>query len=316
MPEQRLGWRLGFAPKLVGCFLSALIAMGGSRPALAVETGLLQEAQTVRLDFHYELPEAGEVVLVWGINGWAAVPEALRPAGTTLENNVMHTPMTHEDGRFIAIVQAPSDAIVDYGFLITKMRDGTAINPIWDGRDDYQALATQASVIEIKGGVTLDKPSAFDINAPLVTQNFRYELPGAGEVFLVWGVNGWVVVPESLRPAGTTLQNNVMHTPMTREEDTFVATVRVPSGATLDYGFLITKKRDGTAITPFWDGSLDYQTAAIVNNTIELEASSQAALRTTPVEQVLKWPGFWLIVIGGSLILVIGLIRWRFSKLA
>jgi hypothetical protein len=56
---------------------------------------------------------------------------------------------------------------------------------------------------------------------PLVTQEIRYDMPDASEVFLVWGFNGWAVVPEENRPAGTVVKNAVMHTPMVREDDAF-----------------------------------------------------------------------------------------------
>jgi hypothetical protein len=47
-------------------------------------------------------------------------------------------------------------------------------------------------------------------------------------VLLVWGINGWAVVPEESRPAGTVVKNAVMHTPMVREDDAFFAYVQVP----------------------------------------------------------------------------------------
>src|SRR5688572_30020868 len=54
---------------------------------------------------------------------------------------------------------------------------------------------------------------------PLVTQEFQYHMPEAGEVYLVWGVNGWQLTPEETRPMGTVVQEQVMHTPMTLKGD-------------------------------------------------------------------------------------------------
>src|SRR5687768_16267653 len=75
----------------------------------------------------------------------------------------------------------------------------------------------------------------------LVTQEIRYHFAEAGEVFLVWGIDGWQTLPEAIRPAGTLIDNNVMHTLMVREGDTFVTQVRSPLGVTLNYGFQIRK---------------------------------------------------------------------------
>jgi hypothetical protein len=77
-------------------------------------------------------------------------------------------------------------------------------------------LAWRAVILQT-GGTTLAQ------GPPFVTQEIRYHTPEASEVFLVWGINGWNVVPEENRPAGTVVKNDVMHTPMVREGGTFVA---------------------------------------------------------------------------------------------
>jgi len=70
----------------------------------------------------------------------------------------------------------------------------------------------------------------------------------------VWGVNGWQVVPEAVRPPGTVVKDNkLMHSRMVRKGNTFATTVRVPSGTRLDYGFLITKTEGGTTVD-IWQG--------------------------------------------------------------
>lgn len=100
----------------------------------------------------------------------------------------------------------------------------------------------------------------------LITQEIRYHMPEAGEVYLVWGVNGWTPVPEKIQPAGTTV-DEVMFTPMELHGDTFVAKIQVPAGATLDYGFQTRKKRTGTPIEWIWDG--DYQVTSLDDDVIE-----------------------------------------------
>src|SRR2546426_7610591 len=55
----------------------------------------------------------------------------------------------------------------------------------------------------------------------LITQEIRYEMPAAGEVYLGWGINGWHEVPERLRPSGTTVHNGTRSTLMKHEGNTF-----------------------------------------------------------------------------------------------
>ena len=95
---------------------------------------------------------------MWGINGWNVAPEGIRPEGTVIQNEVMHTPMVQEGGAFIVTVQVPPNTAIDYGFLITRKRgspDGIA--PIWDGGENYQVLATADGIIEAKATPTLVK---------------------------------------------------------------------------------------------------------------------------------------------------------------
>jgi hypothetical protein len=93
----------------------------------------------------------------------------------------------------------------------------------------------------------------------LVTREIRYRIPEAEEVFLIWGINGWWVAPEEIRPPETVVKNSVMHTPMGRAGDVFTAKVRAPAGTTIDYGFLITKIRGAFESNTVWDGDRDYR---------------------------------------------------------
>jgi hypothetical protein len=111
------------------------------------------------------------------------------------------------------------------------------------------------------------------INAPIVSIEIRYNMTKAEEVYIVWGLNGWHVAPEMLRPAGTKIENKlknmVMQTPMFSKGDHFVAKVWVPFGTTINYGFRITK-RNGIfdIVYPVWDG--DYYTIATKNDVINI----------------------------------------------
>ena len=47
-------------------------------------SSLLAHAQAdikpfIAVDVHYQVLDAGEVMLLWGVNGWQPVPEAVRP---------------------------------------------------------------------------------------------------------------------------------------------------------------------------------------------------------------------------------------------
>ncbi len=224
-----------------------------------------QNLPPVDEEFRYHLERAGEVTLVWGVNGWGKVPAELIPSGTEIKNDVLHTLMVEENGVFVAQVRVPAWSKIDYGFLITRLEDGSEITPVWDGGEEYILQTTeQDGMVEIDGSVELpESPAAAEIDAEtLIEQEFLYKMEDAGEVTLVWGVDGWMTLPESLRPPRTTIVNNVMHTPMTKEKGYFRTTVQVPAGKTVDYGFLITKRMDGMAIEPVWDGEEGYRLSA------------------------------------------------------
>jgi hypothetical protein len=270
------------------------------------------DALLVTQELRYHVPEADQVFLVWGINGWQVAPEETRPAGTVVKDTAMHTPMDREGDTFVVKVQVPAGATINYGFLITGLRSGAGIEAVWDADQD-DLIATEDDVVEIETTLTLarDQAPASVANAPLVTQEIRYHMPEAGEVFLGWGINGWNVVPEEIRLAGTEVRNEVMHTPMIREGDTFVAKVQVPSGATFDYGFLITEKRGiFDVVRPVWNGDRDYQMIVSEDGVIEVKAT------LTLVKDVSKVIGIRLyLLVGIGILLVTWLSIFFFLRL-
>jgi hypothetical protein len=153
--------------------------------------------------------------------------------------------MIRSAGAFAATVAIPSGATVNYCFQITKAKE--ALDVIWPSCDgDYKNAPVKDDVAEVRTTLTF----------ALLDQAFRYVMPDAEEVYLVWGLNGWHPVPESLFPEGTVVKYKVMETPMRRNGEAFLATVRIPAGTTLDYGFRITK-RGGLfdLVYPVFDGN-------------------------------------------------------------
>lgn len=254
---------------------------GGGLQAIATD-GLVIEARTkkklelVSQEIQYSMPEAGEVFLVWGVNGWKVVPDEQRPEGTEIRNSVMHTPMARDGDAFLAQVQVFAGTTINYGFLTTKSGNGESVR-VWDSNKDYNSVASQESgTIEIDSDLTqaADPLSATTAGAPLVTEEIRHQFPEASEVFLVWGINGWGLVAEEQQPDGTKIKNGVMHTPMDREGDAFVAIVQVPAGTTIDYGFLITETRDEETVH-IWESDEDYHTVAREGNSVVKDDSEK-----------------------------------------
>lgn len=252
---------------------------------------LLASKEMITQEIRYHIPEAGQVFLVWGVDGWSPVNEAYFPEGTFLENEVMHTPMTPVGDIFKAEVQVPAGVTLNYGFQTRTTRDGIPIDWVWDG--DYDRVVTEDGVIDAIAKVDL-----------ISTQEIHYHQPNAGEVFLVWGVNGWALIPEVLRPTGTTIKDDVMHTPMVRQDETFVAKIQAPGNATIDYGFLVTQTANGKAVEVWEANDLEDFHAKLPQNAV-IEVQSKVDLPTEGVfgsTVNLVLPFF----IGLSLILTVG----------
>jgi hypothetical protein len=226
-------------------------ALRKSIARFSLKPGIVRHPPVVTQEIRYQLAGASEVVLVWGINGWSPVDESLRLPGTTVtEQGVMHTPMSPQgDGWFVEKVKVPYAVVVTYGFWITKAKTGLGVS-VWDANGypprSYTSTALGDRPTIVMGTVSLDPHTVS--TEQLVTRTIIYRMAEAGEVRLLWGINGWHHVAELIRPAGTTVLDGgkgVMSTPMSREEDRFVARVSVPVGSTIDYSFWITKSSHG-----------------------------------------------------------------------
>lgn len=122
-------------------------------PLRARAAGPVQELPLVMVEIRYSIPEADEVFLVWGMNGWQQVPPEAQPVGTVIKDSLSYTPMERMDSAFIAKVQVPEGTTIDYVFQITKTRDGET-RDIWDTNGapkvDYHTVAQTGGIVEIQ----------------------------------------------------------------------------------------------------------------------------------------------------------------------
>ena len=142
--------------------------------------------------------------------------------------------------------------------------------------------------------------------ASLLKLEIRYELPAAGEVIFVWGVNGWLQIPEDIRPPGTVIHQKVMATPMVQKDNSFVLTIKVESGATIDYGFLIKKSARGTRVD-VWDG--DYSYGPTTNKSDILTVKS-ANLYQNPLVLVDRTGILFVLGLGVMFAALLGIAVW------
>jgi hypothetical protein len=108
----------------------------------------------VTQELRYHAPRAAEVWLLWGINGWQPVPDAVRPPGTILfPDRIMHTPLVRKGDTFTNMLRVPPGTVIDHGFIITKTEGGTAVN-IWEAGRSYTA-GKHNGRIEVKSTATV-----------------------------------------------------------------------------------------------------------------------------------------------------------------
>jgi hypothetical protein len=122
-----------------------------------------QETMLTR-EIRYQSHEAGEVVLVWGIDGWNPISEPLRPSGTLLKKSVMNTPMLKTGDIFVATIQVPASSMIDFGFLITKPAAGADV-AVWDGNGEqgYHMTVGKRSTIEVVSPVSFSTSGRWNI---------------------------------------------------------------------------------------------------------------------------------------------------------
>jgi hypothetical protein len=239
--------------------------------------GEIADLPLVKQEIHYHLAGANEVWLVWGANGWHNVPEAFRPSGTKVQDQLMHTPLVRMGDSFVTAIRVPPGMPIEYGFLITKMEGGTPVNVWEDAGDRPSSIVTPDSRISVESEtipVAIAQRKAWlagqAVDLPLVTQEIRYRAPRAAEVWLEWGLDGWQAIPIAVRPLKTVMANGTMRTLMAREGEFFTATVKIPPGTAIDYKFLIAKsissptsgQREGSRVGSFiaqFNGRVEFE---------------------------------------------------------
>ena len=144
---------LGISAAIAGRLLSfLLITAFATNAASSVET-FAHPSPSVILEFRYTAPEAGEVFLVWGVDGWKVLPKETRPPATFVKNSLMYTSMQLDGNDFVARLDVPVNMIVDYGFQTRRKRSGAAIEWVWEG--DYDFISRQDSTIAVDAEASL-----------------------------------------------------------------------------------------------------------------------------------------------------------------
>ena len=142
------------------------------------------------IELRYQLPQASEVILAWGIDGWQPLPEDQLPAGTIIDNGVMKSPMIRDKDEFVVRVKAPPGAALQYGFL-TPSRRGllSLVRPIWD--DAYEKLLVKEDV-----RLTLSPdPDLLRPLASILPSNWPALALSAAALFVAVWIGLFLVVP-------------------------------------------------------------------------------------------------------------------------
>lgn len=244
-----------------------------------------------KTEIRCHIPGATRVVLVWGVDGWKWLPKSWLPPDTFVIHATMHTTMQRDGEWFQTTLAVPEGHTVDYGFNINRSGEGGS-RPVWRAGAEAALLPTLPQIVEVPitlAGDTVETPVARSRGTPAPYQ-IRYDALGASEVRLVWGVDGWTPLALPLRPQDTEVEKGVMRTTMVRDGDTFVADLLVPTGSTLDYGFLVTKhRRMFDLISPRWDGNSEYHQVVVKPGAV-LVSGRLAWLKAMP--PLTSWAGY------------------------
>jgi hypothetical protein len=209
-------------------------------PAPAADTRSAPVPSFMTTSVFYHAAGATEAYLHWGVNGWRMIPNQYWPKDTTVVSSNMRTPLRGQKGLFQVDLRVPADARLNLGFLISKC-GSNRIEPVYEELPETPVNVTRVdfqSKLECRsdGSVVLTRRD-------MISKEIRYRNDEAGEVSIIWGVDGWHLIAPDLRPEHTSIRSNAMQTPMTFVNGWFTATLKAPIGSTIDYGFSIPLKR-------------------------------------------------------------------------
>jgi hypothetical protein len=201
-------------------------------------------AQLDTLTVRYRTAEAGAVNLIWWTGAGYRVPPSLRPPGSKFgkQGFAVNSPMRREGDVFTVTLQIPRGMSVEYGFQVIARNDLDSISGVWDGGRRYEAgAATGQIVVEAEPRITLlTNPLGAD-DTTFIHQTVHYGPTDARRVRILWGIDGWQRLPDSLYPPRTRTVSQLMSTSMQREGTMFTATLPVPERHRLDFSFQVDR---------------------------------------------------------------------------
>lgn len=91
---------------------------------LLLSPALAQDSSWVTKEIRYQVTNAQEVFVVWGVNGWQKVESNRQPPETISDGQFMRTLMINKGDFFSAKLQVPKNARLDYTFQVTQTQNG------------------------------------------------------------------------------------------------------------------------------------------------------------------------------------------------
>ncbi|MEZ4658309.1 MAG: hypothetical protein R2911_12110 [Caldilineaceae bacterium] len=251
-----------------------------SAPAFVAEEGMPVTPSLVQLDFEYEDAEASEVALLWNLKAETDADASSADANAA-EAEVMQTkaPMHKEGDLFTTHIAVPEGAPLEFSLLITT--DGAeGLVEVQHAIDEDQIFtAARYGLVRILSVQTLNQTYTYSIFLPTpeMTQEIVYRAADAGEVYLVWTVNDWQLLPTAMRSDSTMATDRYMYMPMTMQDDGFHANVSAPTGARLNYSFVTTKNLKGAPVQVWETLADDQQPVITADGRVDVVATTTAA---------------------------------------
>ena len=265
---------------LTTLMLSACGIVRPSPPAFVAEEGTPTTAPIVQLDFEYEDADATDVALLWRVK--ADVDTDTQPAEAEtaqVQAPNTQTPMHKEGDLFTSHITVPEGAQLEFNLLITTNGEAGLVEIQQAVDEDQIFTAARYGLVRIMSVETLNQTYtySFFLPTPQVQQEIVYRTANAGEVYLVWTINDWQLLPTVMRSEQTATTERYMYTPMTMQDDGFHATVAAPTGARLNYSFVTTKNLKGAPVQ-IWETLADDQQPVITEDgRVDVVATTTAA---------------------------------------